>query len=210
MAAHLAAEAFPFDVLKGDSVDVAPQLLGAILLSEVDGERVALRITEVEAYRGEGIDPGSHAFRGRNKTNVTMFEGAGVLYVYRSYGVHWCGNIVTGSRGAAGGVLLRAGEVVEGLEVARQRRNATGVARTDRDLARGPGRLGSALAFRPELDGSAITGEGTVSLLAGDSPELAKVGTSTRTGVSGEGGLLPYRFFIRDDPYVSAHRPVRT
>ena len=102
---------------------VAPRLLGAVVVSEVGGARVAVRLTEVEAYEGAD-DPASHAFRGRTARTAVMFGPAGHLYCYFTYGMHWCANIVCGTDGAAAAVLLRAGEVVEGLDVARTRRPA--------------------------------------------------------------------------------------
>ena len=98
---------------------VAPSLLGMRLLSVLDDERVVALITEVEAYSGEGLDEASHAHRGETPRNAVMFGRAGGLYVYRSYGIHWCMNVVTGEEGHASAVLLRAGEVVQGLEAAR-------------------------------------------------------------------------------------------
>ena len=103
-----------------------------------------MRLTEVEAYDGE-TDPGSHAFRGPTPRNAVMYGAAGHLYVYFTYGMHWCANIVCGPPGVATAVLLRAGEVVAGLDIARSRRPASAA---DRDLARGPARLASALGAR--------------------------------------------------------------
>src|SRR6478735_2333762 len=148
--------------LQGLPADVAPRLLGARLTTVVGGETVVLRITEVEAYHGRGTgpvpDPGSHARMGPTPRNATMWGEPGHLYVYLSHGIHSCVNVVSGPEGAAGGILLRAGEIVEGMDAARRRRPA---ARVDRDLARGPGRLGEALGLRhPVHDGlDAITGE---------------------------------------------------
>jgi DNA-3-methyladenine glycosylase len=123
--------------LEGWSTQVAPALLGVRLVSELGGTRVAVRLTEVEAYMG-GQDPGSHAYRGPTPRTTVMFGPAGFLYVYFTYGMHWCANVVCGPDGSASAVLLRAGEVVEGLDAARARRRA---ARRDEDLARGPARL---------------------------------------------------------------------
>ena len=106
-----------------------------------------MRLTEVEAYDGAS-DPASHAFRGRTPRNAVMFGPPGHLYIYFSYGIHWNANVVCGPEGAASGVLLRAGEVIEGMELARTRRGRS----VDRDLARGPGRLCQALGL------TAITG----------------------------------------------------
>ncbi len=181
---------------------VAPRVLGARLVSEVAGERVVVRLTEVEAYGGAGEDPGSHAYRGLSPRNATMFGPPGHAYIYFTYGMHWCANIVTGPEGTASAVLLRAGEIVEGLDVARARRLT---ARVDRDLARGPARLTVALGLTGELDG--------VDLLDSTSPlrlEVARrplpvVDVTPRTGVSGAGAMTPWRF-VSDDPTVSPYR----
>src|SRR6478735_7017322 len=131
------------DDLAGLPVDVAPRLLGGRLTTVVAGETVAVRLTEVEAYHGLGTgpvpDPGSHARSGPTARNATMWGDPGHLYVYLSHGIHSCVNVVCGPAGIAGGILLRGGEVVDGWDAAALRRPA---AKTRRDLARGPGRLG--------------------------------------------------------------------
>ena len=104
-------------LLRCDSLEAAPALLGAVITVADSAGRVAIRLTEVEAYRGEK-DPGSHAFRGRTARNASMFEAGGCIYVYFTYGMHHCLNIVTGPAGVSRAVLLRGGEVVEGLEQA--------------------------------------------------------------------------------------------
>lgn len=144
--------------LSASPLTVAPQLLGAT----VRANGVTVRLTEVEAYCGES-DPGSHAFRGRTARNDTMFLGPGHLYVYFTYGMHHCMNIVCWPEGQAGGCLIRAGEVIAGEELARQRR--PGVVRS-RDLARGPANLTRSLAITRQADGSLIRVDGEV--LAGD------------------------------------------
>ncbi len=125
------------DVLTGDVLEVAPRLLNAVLRN---GD-VAVRITEVEAYDGPG-DPGSHAHNGRTNRNAVMFGPAGRLYVYFTYGMHYCCNVTAGPEGSPSAVLLRAGEVVDGMDTARDRRRSS-----DRDLARGPARLCQALGL---------------------------------------------------------------
>ena len=137
-------------LLSGHAADVAPLLLGATVTSRVDGRTVAVRLTEVEAYGGVGEDPGSHAFRRRTARTASMFGPAGHAYVYFTYGMHWCLNVVTGEQDEAGAVLLRAGEVVVGADVARDRRRR---ADRDRDLARGPARLATALGVTGAFDG---------------------------------------------------------
>lgn len=140
-------------LLELPALAVAPALLGAT----ITGRGVTVRITEVEAYMGE-IDPGSHAFRGLRPRNRHLFGRPGTLYAYRSYGIHTCLNIVSGPDGSASGSLLRGGEVVDGLDLARDRRGAR-VA--DVGLARGPGNVGQALGARLEDDGSnALDGTG--------------------------------------------------
>ena len=141
--------------LTGPVDQVAPSLLGATLRH---GE-VAVRLTEVEAYDGP-TDPASHAHRGRTARNAIMFGPPGHLYVYFSYGMHWAANVICGPEGHAAGVLLRAGEVVDGIEVARTRRGRA----SDRDLARGPGRLCAALRLSSEQKGCYLLGDGPVRL----------------------------------------------
>ncbi len=195
-------------------VEVAPRLLGAVLATEVAGVRVAVRVTEVEAYHGRGTgdipDPGSHARGGLTARNATMWGEPGHLYVYLSHGIHSCVNVVCGPSGTAGGVLLRAGEVVEGTDAARRRRPS---ARSDRDLARGPGRLGEALGLRyPGHDGlDAVAGsvrEGARAVLLLRNAPLVSVERGPRVGVAGVAGTdaFPWRFWIPGEPTVSPFR----
>lgn len=173
---------------------VAPTLVGAIVRH---GE-VAVRITEVEAYGG-ATDPASHAFRGRTARNETMFGPPGHLYVYFSYGMHWAANIVCGPDGTASGTLLRAGEVVDGVDQARARRGRA----TDRDLARGPGRLAQALGLTGELRGCYVLGEGAVTLRPGSPGTPVRSGP--RVGVSLEADR-PWRFWEADSRFVSDYK----
>ncbi len=206
------------DDLAGLPVEVAPSLLGAVLETEVEGERVAVRLTEVEAYHGLGTgerpDPGSHARMGPTARNATMWGEPGHLYVYLSHGIHSCVNVVCGPEGVAGGVLLRGGEIIEGAPVAERRRlERRGVVRAARDLARGPGRLGDAVGLRHPLhDGiDAVTGEIRASARARlrwpDEP-VTRVATGPRVGVAGVAGTaaFPWRFWIEGDATVSAFR----
>lgn len=189
-------------VLARPAVEAAPLLLGAVLRrSSADGT-VAVRITEVEAYLGVGEDPGSHAFRKQSPRNSTMFGPPGRLYAYFTYGMHVCANVVCSPEGTASAVLLRAGEVVEGVELARVRRPA---ARLDRELARGPARLASALGIPLAEDGAALDQEPYELVLGGPAPDVA---SGPRTGVSGPGGgeSFPWRFWLRDEPSVSPYR----
>ena len=180
--------------LSGDVARVAPQLLGCVLRH---GE-VAVRLVEVEAYAGPN-DPASHAYRGRTRRNEVMFGPPGRLYVYFSYGMHWAANIVCGPEGQASGVLLRSGEVVDGVEIARARRGGA----ADRDLARGPGRLTQALGITREVLGVDVRGSGPVRLEPPEWPP-GEVAQGPRVGVSAEPDR-PWRFWFAGDPYVSAY-----
>jgi DNA-3-methyladenine glycosylase len=184
-------------VLEAPSVEVAPLLLGSI----VHGRGVSVRLTEVEAYLGE-VDPGSHAFRGLTPRNRVMYGEPGHLYTYFTYGMHVCANVVCSPPGTATAVLLRAGEVIEGIELARERRTTSKV---DADLARGPARLVVALGI--------VLGDNGLDLTSGDvtlelSGERASFLQGPRTGVSGVGGSFeyPWRFWIPGDPTVSPYK----
>lgn len=204
--------------LEGLPLEVAPRLLGGVLTTAIAGERVAVRLTEVEAYHGAGTgevaDPGSHARMGRTRRNETMWGEPGHLYVYLSHGIHSCVNVVCGPDGVAGGVLLRAGEVIDGRDAATRRRTAKrGVVRAERDLARGPGRFGDAIGLRhPVHDGiDAIAGgevAGAVARLHVREQPLSDVTRGPRVGVAGVAGTdaFPWRFWIDGDPTVSAFR----
>ena len=188
----------PIDLLERPSIEVAPLLLGGILT--VDG--VSLRITEVEAYLGE-LDPGSHAFRGPGRRNAVMFGPPGHLYTYFTYGMHTCANIVTSPEGTASAVLLRAGDIVEGLEDARARRPTS---RSDHDLAQGPARLCVALGIRLDDNGADVLGGSRIHLTLPERP--APFAQGPRTGVSGEGGTdaYPWRFWIPGERSVSPYK----
>lgn len=197
-------------LLRCDSLEAAPALLGAVIAVADSQGRVAIRLTEVEAYCGEK-DPGSHSFRGRTARNASMFEAGGCIYVYFTYGMHHCLNIVTGPAGVSRAVLLRGGEVVDGIELARARRPA---ARTDRDLARGPARLCAALGLDRSDDGSLLGGSGSrISLTLPEpqrTPEPELIRSGPRTGVAGPGGdgeAFPWRFWLDGEPTVSTYRP---
>lgn len=189
-------------LLAAPAATVAPRLLGSRLVSESPDGRVSVLLTEVEAYAGVGEDPGSHAFRGMTPRNRTMFGEPGLLYVYFTYGMHWCANVVTGPAGQASAVLLRAGRVVEGREIAFERRAS---ARHERDLARGPARLAVALGLTGDVD--------AVDLLDEDSPVRLELAhrpwqvdvVGPRTGVAGPGAPTPWRF-ATNDPTVSPYR----
>ncbi|MEV4466632.1 DNA-3-methyladenine glycosylase [Micromonospora echinofusca] len=187
------------DLLAGPVVPAARGLLGCRLAAG----GVTVRITEVEAYAGTAGDPASHAHRGRTPRNAVMFGPAGHAYVYFTYGMHWCMNVVTGPDGEASAVLLRAGEVVDGVEAARARRPAV---RRDVDLARGPARLCAALGIDKGAYGCWLLGDGPVRLRPADAPVPAEtVAAGPRVGVTGAHDV-PWRFWIAGDPSVSAYR----
>ncbi len=185
--------------LDGHVTEVAPALLGALLVSG----GVTIRLTETEAYAGAS-DPGSHAFRGRTPRATIMFGPPGRLYVYFSYGMHWCLNVVAGPDGEASAVLLRAGEVLDGLDSARVRRPGA----SDRDLCRGPARLAKALGVDGRCLGTDLLDPSAeVRLLPGEPPAAAAVRSGPRVGVAGAGAHTPWRFWLAGEPTVSTYRP---
>jgi DNA-3-methyladenine glycosylase len=189
----------PLD-LSRSALEVAPDLLGAVLLHRTDEGVVGVRLTEVEAYLGLGEDPGSHAHRRRSPRNAPMFGEPGTVYAYFSYGMHTCVNLVCSPAGTASAVLLRAGEVVVGEELALQRRGPV----RSRDLARGPARLAKALGVTLAESGDPMTTAFELRPRGAD----VLIESSARTGVSGEGGdiAFPWRFSIPGDPSVSPYR----
>ncbi|MDN4598566.1 DNA-3-methyladenine glycosylase [Leifsonia virtsii] len=188
------------------SLEVAPRLLGAVLRHDSEEGPVALRITEVEAYIGDGLDPGSHAFRGRTKRNAVMYGPPGHVYTYFTYGMHVCANIVCSPEGEASAVLLRAAEVVEGEDLAERRRvGVTGRRIPHRDLARGPARLVVAAGMSLADDGADVFAPPFDLLLPDEQVDYV---TGPRTGVSGAGGGLafPWRYWLPGDPTVSPYK----
>lgn len=197
-------------ILAGAASEVAPILLGA----RVRAGEVCVEITEVEAYAGDQ-DPGSHAFRGPTPRTQVMFGPPGTAYVYLSYGIHRCLNVVVGPNGHAAAVLIRAGRVVGGLDIARQRRaTARRSALPDQALARGPGALGQALGIELRHNGVNLLdhedGSGVhLSLPAASSMPAHEVMSGPRVGVAGAGGeaaAFPWRYWLVGEPSVSAYR----
>jgi DNA-3-methyladenine glycosylase len=162
---------------------------------------VTVELTEVEAYAG-AADPASHAFRGRTPRNAVMFGPPGILYVYFSYGMHWCANVVTGRDGVASAVLLRAGRVVEGVELARARR---GPRVSDRSLARGPACLTQALGIGRAEYGTDLLGDAPVRLEIASRVDPGRVAQGPRVGIA-TAVDVPWRFWVADDPTVSAYQ----
>lgn len=171
------------ELYEGTVVEVARRLVGSQLTSLLGGVRTAVRLTEVEAYGGTE-DPASHAYRGETARNRSMFREAGTLYVYRSYGVHWCANVVTGPSGVGEAVLLRAAEPLEGIEEIRRRRG-----REDH-LLDGPGKLCQALGITGAQDGTSLS-SGPVRLEPPEKP--VNVEATRRVGIT-KGTELPWRF----------------
>ena len=182
-----------------DSRELAPLLLNKVL---VRGERAG-RIVEVEAYAGEA-DPASHAFRGRTARNATMFGPPGHLYVYFTYGMHYCANVVCGPDGEASAVLLRGLTPLTGLDAMRAARGPA--ARVDRDLCNGPGKLCQALGLDRAFDGAdLVTGDRGVGLVDDGTAPPARPGLSGRVGIS-VATDVPWRFYVPGAVGVSRAR----
>jgi DNA-3-methyladenine glycosylase len=164
------------DDLSSDAVEAAQQLLGWRLSTAFDGVRTEVVIIETEAYRGAD-DPASHAYRGRTVRNAAMYEAPGTFYVYRSYGIHWCANVVTGPVGEPSAVLLRGGLPVAGVERMQERRG-----RVDH-LADGPGKLCSALGITGAYDGTSLR-QGPVRLLPRRAAEPVGFEATPRIGIT--------------------------
>jgi DNA-3-methyladenine glycosylase len=179
-------------------LDVAQDLLGAVVVC--DG--VALRLTEVEAYDGAN-DPASHAYRGLTARNAVMFGRPGHAYVYFTYGMHFCVNLVCGPPDIAAAVLLRAGEIVEGQRIAVARRPRSSA----RDLARGPARLTQALGIDRSLDGVDVTKPAAaITVRAGDPVPEDRIRRGPRIGVA-QAADRQWRFWVDGEPSVSPYRP---
>ena len=197
-------------LLSADARTVAPLLLGAVLTHDSHGGPVAVRITEVEAYLGPEDslhpDPGSHTFRGQTRRNAPMFGPAGHLYVYFTYGMHHCANIVCGPEGVASALLLRAGEVVAGEELALARRPTS---KAPKDRASGPARFATAMGLTTADSGrDALCPPFRLELPA--APATA-ISSGPRVGVSGAGGSddYPWRFWLSGDPTVSRYKAAK-
>ncbi|MBO7940419.1 DNA-3-methyladenine glycosylase [Streptomyces sp. S9] len=189
------------DLLAHPAEEVAPKLLGSILICKTPEGTVSIAITETEAYSGTA-DPASHAYRGQTPRNAVMFGPAGHLYVYRSHGLHWCANVVTGTEGIASAVLVRAGRVIEGEDLARKRR---GEKVESPRLARGPGNFCQALGITSEHNGADLLTGTSVVLSEGEPVPAALIRVGPRVGVS-KAHDWQHRFYLAGDPTVSAYR----
>ncbi|MCY3643211.1 MAG: DNA-3-methyladenine glycosylase [Acidimicrobiaceae bacterium] len=179
------------------ALEVAPDLLNKVLVAP-DGR--AGRIVEVEAYRGAD-DPGSHGFRGKTRRNATMFGPPGHLYVYFTYGMHWCANVVAETDGVAAAVLLRALTPLDGLDAMYAARGPA--ARRDRDLCSGPAKLTQALGIDGALDGAnLVTADRDVTIVDDGRPPPQEPVVTTRIGLT-SGSDLPWRFHVSEVPDLS-------
>jgi DNA-3-methyladenine glycosylase len=200
------AGSLPRPFFDRDPRAVARDLLGCVLEHWIGESVVGVRLTEVEAYLGQGEDPASHSHRGRTARNAVMFGPPGHAYIYFTYGMHWCTNVVCLPEGLAGAVLLRAGTVVSGLEIARSRRPA---ARKDAELARGPARLASAVGLTGTQNGLDVCGPGSdLRFVPGPAVAEASVRTGPRVGVS-VGAVSAFRWWVDGEESVSLYRPAK-
>jgi DNA-3-methyladenine glycosylase len=183
------------------AVEVAPALLGCVLRHESADGPVAVIITEAEAYAGSA-DPASHAFRGRTPRNAVMFGDPGHAYVYFTYGMHYCANLICMPAGTAEGVLLRAGRVIEGTGLAASR---SAPAAAPRDLARGPARLCRAMGINRSQDGADACEPGSPLQVLARAVPVPEIAAGPRVGVS-QGAETPWRFWIAGEPTVSPYR----
>jgi DNA-3-methyladenine glycosylase len=195
------AATLPVEFFERDAETVARELLGTTLLTRFRERVTAARIVEVEAYLG-AEDPASHAYRlRRHARNASLYEAPGTWYVYLSYGMHWCANLVAGPPGLGAAILLRAAEPVSGLDTMRRRRGLS----AERQLCAGPGRLCQALGItRERLDGRMMSASAAV-VLAGAPPEPGDILATPRIGIT-RAAEWPLRFVLRDSPWLSGRR----
>lgn len=195
--------AYPVPVDLGrESCDVAPELVGLVLVHVKGGRTTAGRIVECEAYGSVGEDTCSHTYRGETPRNAVMFGPSGRIYVYFTYGMHYCANIVAHPRGRTGAVLLRALEPIEGVALMRRRRGASV---PHHRLCAGPARLVVAMGLGRSDNGRRLD-TGRLHLV--DDGTRPPVGTSTRVGVSCEHAGLPWRFGVPGSPFLSRPLPL--
>jgi DNA-3-methyladenine glycosylase len=195
----------PREFFSRPALEVAPELLGCVLECDSAAGPVAVRVTEVEAYSGQ-TDPASHAYRRKSGRNQVMFGAPGFAYVYQIYGMHFCVNLVCQPAGTAEAVLLRAGQVVEGEEVAWSRRPS---ARIETQLARGPALLCQVLAIDRRFDGTDVCAPDSPLRILGPGPDgppaADEIRSGPRVGVT-QAAEYPWRFWIDGDRTVSAYR----
>ena len=188
-----------------DALTVARDLIGCLFVHDHAEARAGVRIVETEAYRG-GLDPGSHGYKGPTPRTASMFGPPGRLYVYFTYGIHWCVNVVCGQQGDSEAVLLRAGDPVIGRDVMRARRPAV---TDDRLLAAGPARLAQAMAIGKQHDGASLLRGGSFWCAedAVTHQYRSRISQTTRIGLAeGRGDDLPWRFVVAGHASVSRRR----
>jgi DNA-3-methyladenine glycosylase len=189
-----------------DALAVARDLIGCLFVHEMESGRVGVRLVEAESYRGP-IDPGSHGYGGMTPRTRAMFGPPGHLYVYFTYGMHWCANVVCAQEGVCEAVLLRAGEPVIGREAMRTQR---GGILDDRLIAAGPARLTQAMAIGKEHDGASLLRGGTFWCAEDDETDsyrAAEIAQTVRVGLAlGRGDEIPWRFVVPGNPYASRRR----
>ncbi len=186
----------PYAFLAKSAAEVAPRLLGCLLVRELDGQLLTGRIVETEAY--DQTDTASHSYRGRTPRTDVMFGPAGHLYVYFTYGMHYCCNVVTGQTGEGSAVLIRAIEPLEGLDMMRHHR---GRPLPDGQLTNGPAKLCQALAIDKTWNGHDLR-FAPFQLVIRDPVPAADIVTTTRIGIS-QARDQPWRFYLRDNSFVS-------
>lgn len=189
-----------------DAVTVAKELIGCVLFHQHPRGRVGLRLVETEAYRGV-IDPGSHGFRGMTARTEVMYGPPGRLYVYFTYGMHWCANIVCAREGECEAVLLRAGEPFEGIDLMKRFRRGTS---DQRLLAAGPARLCQAMGIDKRHNGTTLLRGGPFWCAQDETTDeyrRREIAQTVRIGLSeGRGHDIPWRFVIPGHPYASRRR----
>lgn len=183
-----------FEFLNAPASEVVPRLLGCILERRLDGKTVRVKIVETEAY--DQTDVASHSFKGRTERTAVMFGPAGHLYVYFTYGMHYCCNIVVGEQGYGAAVLIRAVEPLEGSETIQRYRGKSGVEQTN-----GPAKLCQALAIDKALNGHDLRTD-PLTLIPQESLDEKLITQTTRIGIS-QGKDVPWRFYVSGNPYVS-------
>lgn len=188
------ASKLDFEFLGGAAYDVAPQLLGCLLERSLHGQTLRVKIVETEAY--DQTDIASHSYRGETERTKVMFGAYGHLYVYFTYGMHYCANIVTGASGHGAGVLIRAVEPVDGVGLIEANRRRQGA-----DATNGPAKLCQALEIDKRLNGHDLQ-QGELRLIPSKRLPKTAITQTTRIGIS-HGKDVPWRFFITGNPYVS-------
>ena len=185
--------------LSGDPDSVAKRLLGCYINRSLGNKKIVCKIVETEAY--DQLDPASHSYRGMTPRNSIMFGEAGYLYVYFSYGIHYCMNVVTGVEGHASAVLIRAVEPISGLDAIRA--NRPNISK-ERMLTNGPGKVCQALAVDLDFNGHDLTRQ-PLTLTLRSRLASSQIVIGPRIGIT-KAADVPWRFFVKDNPYVSVQR----